>query len=165
MFVPGLLACKVGRTDVLRSTMRRVIPALFSLVACRPAADDGTLDDVVTGTETDTGSGTQTDSDTGTDADDTSTVAEQCTSVCEGYAACGCADRCQSWCDSYIDWFTCEAEIEALIACATTHPSPCTWGEESQPDITCASEIQAFSSCSGNDFFPLPGVPEVCEQG
>lgn len=138
--------------------MRLLIPVLSLLVACRPTADDESMDHDAVDTGTD-------DPETGTETEHAATVAEQCTSVCDGYAACGCAQRCQSWCDSYIDWFICEAEIEALIACATTHPSPCTWGEETQPDITCADEIQGFSTCSGNSFFPLPGVPEVCEQG
>jgi hypothetical protein len=147
--------------------MRRLVPVLSVLVACRPSADDGAMDDVVdvADTRSETGTGTETDTDTGTETDPTRTVAEACASVCDGYDACGCAERCQSWCDSYLDWSICVTEIEALIACAATHPSPCTWGDELQPDITCASEIQAFSSCSGNSFFPLPGVPEVCDQG
>jgi hypothetical protein len=140
--------------------MRRLAPIVTLLVACRPAVDDETETDLVVATgDSDTGDG-----DTGT-GHESPTIAEQCTSVCDGYAACGCAQRCQSWCDGYLDWFTCDAEIDALIVCAATHPSPCTWGEESPPDITCASEIQVFSSCSGNSFFPLPGVPDVCAQG
>jgi hypothetical protein len=143
--------------------MRRLIPVLALLVGCRTTADDGATTEIV-GTESDTGSDTGTGSESDTETD-TGTVAEQCTSVCDGYAACGCAERCQLWCDSYLDWEICTAEIEALIACGGTHPSPCTWGEEMVPELTCASEIQAFSSCSGNSFFPLPGVPEVCDQG
>jgi hypothetical protein len=138
--------------------MKRLLPALILLVACRPTADDESATDHVATADSDTDTGT----DTGTGI---ATVAEQCTSVCDGYAACGCTERCQTWCDSYLDWSICNAEIEALITCATTHPSPCTWGEEMQPDITCMSEIQGFSSCSGNSFFPLPGVPEVCDPG
>jgi hypothetical protein len=155
------MICKLGRADGLRSSMRGLLPLVSLLVACRPSADDETMDDVV-----DDDTGTQdTDTETSSGTPNTETIAEQCASVCTGYAACGCADRCQTWCDSYLDWRICVVEIDALIACGATHPSPCTWGEELQPDITCMSEIQAFSSCSGNSFFPLPGVPEVCEQG
>lgn len=141
--------------------MRRLIPIVSLLVACRPSIGDEAMDDVVVADDTGTD---DTDTETGGEMEHTPTVDEQCTSVCAGYAPCGCEQRCQSWCDSYLDWPICVAQIDALITCATTHPSPCTWGEETVPDITCAREIQAFSSCSGNSFFPLPGVPEVCEQ-
>lgn len=150
--------------------MRRLIPFVSLLVACRPSVGDEATDDVAEAgsstaadTETATGTETATDTDTGTETDDTLTTAEACMSVCAGYAACGCEQRCQLWCDSYLDWSICIAEIEALIVCGATHPSPCTWGEETAPDITCMSEVLAFSGCSGNSFFPLPGVPEVCE--
>jgi hypothetical protein len=142
--------------------MRRLVPVLTLLVACRSTVDDETATGLVATAD----SGTDTDTETGTETETgAASVAEQCTSVCDGYAACGCADRCQTWCDSYLEWTICNAEIEALIACATTHPSPCTWGDESQPNVACWTEIQAFSGCSGNVFFPLPGVPQVCDPG
>ena len=88
--------------------------------------------------------------------------AGQCARVCEGYAECGCGGRCQSWCDYYLGWDSCKVEIDALIACGARHPSPCSWGEEDAASVMCKDEISAFVVCSGNVFFPLPGVPEVC---
>lgn len=90
------------------------------------------------------------------------TLAEQCSLVCSRYGDCGCEERCSDWCAMYLDYFICQPEIDALIACAATHPDPCAWNEEAWPDITCAEEIMAFSGCSGNSFFPLPGAPGVC---
>ena len=98
-------------------------------------------------------------------ADYDPSLAQACDSVCERYATCGCEERCEAWCDSYLDWSFCEAEIEALILCAAGHPSPCTWLHEPWQTFTCADEISTFSMCSGNSFFPLPGVPESCTEG
>jgi hypothetical protein len=107
--------------------VRRLVPVVSVLIACRPEVEDDSTDLVTV----------EADGVSSTDDTETSTPAEQCASVCDGYAACGCAQRCQSWCDSYLDWFVCNAEIEALIACATTHPSPCTWAEESWSPEVC----------------------------
>ncbi|MCO4773424.1 MAG: hypothetical protein KDA24_25550 [Deltaproteobacteria bacterium] len=91
------------------------------------------------------------------------TVVAACDATCDAYAECGCDERCASWCESYLEWTVCEEEIDALVRCAATHPSPCTWNDEPWEGSTCQDEVTAFGSCSGNDFFPLPGAPGVCE--
>jgi hypothetical protein len=91
--------------------------------------------------------------------------AGNCTTVCAAYAGCRCADRCSSWCVYYLGWDVCVEEIDALVACAATHPDPCSWLQEEPEELRCKDEIAAFSLCSGNDFFPLPGVPDACFTG
>ena len=133
-------------------------------LACRPekpaSSPTGSTDSRAGSTDTSTDTSTDSHADSVPLPD---TPAEQCALVCARYDQCGCGQRCSDWCASYLDYFICQPEIDALIACAATHPDPCAWNEEPWPDITCAEEILAFSGCSGNSFFPLPGAPESCQ--